>query len=311
MGLASAPRAVAEALFSQSEPERAGAITASLVLATGRFQLATDPLSSFRDRMSVESSLVGLVPVGYSEEAYARALVQLAEPLRQVSLGVMSSSPEGARLYAESLLARGGRPAFGRFTEHVATVEEPQRAAAEAVASGLAESAVDGFLALSRHPSVAIRRESLLFLAHRSEEAAQREVVQVLLGNDAEAQRQALAAVEVARNVAFRPALVKLLFTGKAWAVRATAARALGALLSSGDDGARLPAGSEGQTAALKALAERAKNDPFALVREACLLALGQAKSPITVESLTFAAENDKEPRVRMRAKKLMSQPPQ
>jgi len=81
----------------------------------------------------------------------------------------------------------------------------------------------------------------------------------------------------------------------ESWAMRILAAQALGRLGAAG-------AGPE----ATRQLKEAAKSEPFALVREAALLALATCDQSAAAEVATFMASHDAEPRVRETAASIL-----
>jgi HEAT repeat protein len=106
-------------------------------------------------------------------------------------------------------------------------------------------------------------------------------------------QRSALDAVARRRPNGATDAVIALLEQEKSWPIRVRAAETLG----------DVSAGSRNKRA-FAALVAAAKNDPYALVREAAVKALWKVDAVGAKATLGKIAEHDSEPRVRAAAKK-------
>jgi hypothetical protein len=147
-------------------------------------------------------------------------------------------------------------------------------------------------MALASHPAAEVRAVAVRFLA-TSREPEARELVLAALGDPEDrVARTALGALAEVRSAEAVTAVARLLGDAKDWSLRLEAARALGEM---GADAAR-----HGATAALDRAAQR---DPFALVREAALVALRRVAPEAAKPVLRRAAAQDPEPRVRETAR--------
>lgn len=291
-----APGAVGEGLVSSDPALRRAAAAAALVLSTGAYRLSDDPFARVGARVQVDRLLERLLPSGYSAAEHAAALVKLQEPLAAACVAAAQSSPERAQAVLESLLARGGKPAFGELTERLDELTERERKPAEAAAERIMQTVVPAFVALAQHPTPSVRVQSVRLLAYRSEPEARRAVIDNLRDKDPSVQRAALEAVTRARTPGAVVAIRQLLSTRYPWPVRAQAARALGRITR-----------PEEERQVLEALAESAQKDEYSLVREACLVALTQLDQAAARSVLARARTEDPEPRLRELAEKLIS----
>lgn len=133
-----------------------------------------------------------------------------------------------------------------------------------------------------------------MLLARAGSLDAQSAVVGAVDDADESVQRVALSAIGVRADAAAVTAVSKLLRTHENWAMRVLGAQALG----------RLGAAGSGPDAT-KALRDAALTDPYALVREAALLALASYDKAAANQLAAQVAAKDVEPRVRETAKRL------
>jgi HEAT repeat protein len=237
-----------------------------------------------------------LLPSGYTPAEHAKALVKLADPVATACVAASQSSPERAQAVLESLLARGGKPAFANLTAKLDEVDATTRQAAEAAAERITRAAVPAFVALAQHPTPRVRVQSVRLLAFRSEPAARRAVVDSLRDQDTSVQRAALEAVTEAKTPGTVAAIRQLLHEPNPWPVRAHAARALGQIT--------MDAKKSDVAAALE---QSARHDEYALVRESAMKSLAKLDPGSARSVLLQARENDPEPRLRQLAGDLIS----
>ncbi len=285
---------VADALVDPDSTVRESAAMAASVLATGRYEGRADPLPVPTGSLDLRRIVSELVPAGYSAEDRAAALVHLAPSLERALKGALETSPERARVIADALLAHPGRASLAPLTDGLETVPIEARRPAEAAAERLAAAAVPGFVELERHPSAALRIRAVQFLATREEESAQRALMDALQDRDPSVRQAAISAIGPRAGEPVVKSLVKVLSSDDAWTLRIHAAEALGRV------------GRAGGPMAAAALEAAARKDPYALVREAALVAWAAASPSGTSAVLHDAAEHDAEDRVRATARTLL-----
>jgi cellulose synthase operon protein C len=283
--------AIAEALVS-AEPELTrAAACAAVVSVTHRWQ-GPAALSDTPDgRVDVRALLAGLVPVGQTPAERVRALVEIGPELTRAAAAAVQSSPERARAVVDAFPA-AGQVGFGPLSARAAELDPELRKQAEATVGTMRTALVPGMMALASHPAAEVRAVAVRFLA-RSAEPEARELVLAALGDPEDrVVRAALGALAEARSAQAVTAVARLLARAKDWSLRLEAARALGEM---GTEAAR-----HGATAAL---GQAASGDPFALVREAALVALARVAPEAAKPVLRRAAAQDPEPRVRETAR--------
>ncbi len=295
VGAQVAPRAIADALISPEPTLQEAATAAALVLATGEYRMPTAALEVPARSVDARQMLLGLMPRGYVAAEHARALVQLAPELRRTCVAAVQSSPERAQAVADALLARTDAPGFGPLTRDLGKLSGDARAQAEKAAESIAAAVVAPFVALSNHPSSEVRARSVQFLATRPEPAAKRAVVGALADSDERVLRAALAAVSTTQGLEAVAAVAALLTSKRGWPVRVRAAETLG----------RLATDSTHPKAVL-ALSKAARQDDYALVREAAVRALARVDPKAARKVLAEVVDSDSEPRVRKAAKALL-----
>jgi len=294
----SAPRAIAEALVAPEPLLNAAATTAALVLTTRQFKAPRDALDVPEARVDVRMLLERLAPKSYGPDDYARALVKLADAIASASVAAVQSSPERARRVADTLLARDGKPAFGPLTRQIDSASPSLRREAENSAESIARAVVGPFVALSSHPASDVRALAVQFLATRSEELARTRVLEALVDSAEGVQHAALTALGHAKGKASIDAVTRLLASSPNWPVRVRAAETLAKLAASPKD-----------AKAFAALGSAAKQDEYALVREAAVRALGRVDARGAQAVLSEIAAKDAEPRVRQAARAILSRP--
>ena len=271
--------------------QRAGAAALTILANPALARTTSDVLPVPDGMLDVEGSLAQLVPHNQSEGARAAALVKFEAPLTRAALTALQTSGDRARTVLDSL---GGGD--GSFKPFVAGDSQTVSAAARAKAQEIGKSLEGAIVPLARHPNTATRMEAVVLLARAGSSDAQAAVVGAVDDSDEAVQRVALSAIGARADAAAVVAVSKLLRTHENWAMRVLGAQALG----------RLGAAGSG-TDATKALRDAATGDPYALVREAALLALATYDKATASQVAQQVAAKDVEPRVRETAKRLAS----
>ncbi len=297
--------AMADAVFAGTESEnaraRAGARGLRRAGSAALILLATkgarsprgeerEPLPVPDDALDVEATLEQLVPGGFSDKERAAALVEFAEPLKRAATSALSTSQERARSVLEAMSAGDGA-----FEPFVGDTPAPEAAAAHAKAREIA-AALEPFVvaSLARHPDPQIRTKAIVLLARSPSDAAVGAVIQAASDPSEAVQRVALAAIGAQGGARAMTAVTKLLASHENWAMRVLAAQAVGRLGAAGS-----------HDAATTALREAATKDPYALVREAALVAVATYDAKAARDLAAEMEKKDAEPRVRETARQI------
>jgi HEAT repeat protein len=288
---------MATALVASDPGLRAAAADGLVALSTHDYRVHGDPLPVPDGRVDVAALLAAQRPSGYTDDERARAVVEFGGELTNAAVTAAQSGPAGAEVVAEALLARRGKPSFAPLTDGLDGASEANRAAAEATLGRIEAALVESFVALTRHPSPALRTRAIAVLAARAEPAAQNAIVAALSDTDANVQRASLSALATSRAEGALAAVAKLSQSADEWAVRARATETLGAIAANPD-----------AHAAIDALAQVAEKDTVAFVREGAIRALAGAGDTARAQPvLRRIADSDPEPRVRLLAKTLLT----
>jgi len=283
----------ARALLSAQPELRRTAMAASTALVSGNYRRTSKALPVPDGGVVVSDALRTLAPSSYPADDNAKALVALREHLTEAALAAVATSPERARIVAELTMA-GLKPLVDRAGEPKLSPDVAAKLAD--TSETVAAASVTGFVSLTRHPSVAVRKRATEFLAPRREPAARRAVAAAIDPRDAEVCKAALSALSEHADSDSVAAVVKLLATSDSWSLRAHAARALSRLRS------------KNQNQSIKqALRRAALKDAFALVREAALKSIAARDAGFAQPILQQMADGDAEPRLRQLAKELMN----
>jgi tetratricopeptide (TPR) repeat protein/HEAT repeat protein len=275
-------RATTEAL------QRAG--SASLVLlASGSKPMAVEPLPIPEGSVEVDAMLDALIPRTFPEKDRAAAVVKFAPQLERAALTAVTTSADRARSVLEAL-----GTGEGALKPFITSDPSPISAAAQEKARGVANAILPTVIgSLARHPDANLRTKAVVLLAHSPTPEAQAAVVAAVGDSNEAVQRVALAALGTQPDLKAVAAVGKLLETHENWAMRVLGAQALGRL------------GASGASDAAKFLQASAKNDPYALVREASLKALASFDPKGASVLAAQIASTDPEPRVRETARSL------
>lgn len=282
----------ARALLGDQPELRRTAMAAATALATGAYRREADALSVPNGAVVVADVLRGLSPSGYTPDEQAKALTQLEKPLTKAALAAVATSPARARVVSELTLNRL-KPLI--VNSSGATLSSTHQKQLDQTAEAIAKVSVTGFVALSRHPSIEVRKRAVEFLAHREEKVARTALMAALDPADEEVCKAALSALGPVQGPEITKAVVALLGSKKEWSIRSHAAAALGRVGLTGEDKQR----------AEQALENAVDNDEFALVREAALRAIAKRGGDLKQRVLSRVAKNDAEPRLKQLAAEL------
>ncbi len=241
--------------------------------------------------LDIDAVLDALAPGEAPEAERAAALVQYAEPIQRAALAALRTSADGARAVLDAL-GRGEGELLPFVSAGSAAARGPAGEKARLIARALEPSVVP----LARHPDPAVRSRAIVLITRSSSEEASEAIAAALEDSDEAVQRVALAAVGTAGADGTRApatgravALVgKILSSHASWPMRVLAAEALGRLGAAG-------AGAE----ASRRLSDAATADPYALVREAALVAASSFDRKGAQPLAQRMAASDPEPRVR------------
>ncbi len=283
------PRAARWGLASLAAPA-----DASLARARTR-----DALPVPEGALDVDAMLDELVPRDVPDAQLAGALTTFAEPIQRAALAALRTSGSGARGVLDALGTGSG--------ELLPFVPRGTTGPAAEAASRIAKALEPSLIPLARHPDPEIRTRALVLVAQSSSDDAVQAVVAGLEDPDEAVQRVALAAVAMPRADGHVPvasgqavaAVGKILATHDSWALRMLAARAMG----------RLGAAGAGHEAASR-LSDAATKDPYALVRQAALVALASFDAAAAKPLAASVAGTDAEPRVRDAARAIAAGQP-
>jgi HEAT repeat protein len=150
---------------------------------------------------------------------------------------------------------------------------------------------IPGFLALAHHPDLEMRTRAIEVLGARSDAVTEAALVEALSDPEDRVRRAALDALATSTGTPSEKAIaavVKLARESSDWALRVRATEALGQMGRRAD-----------KQVAMDALAALAKNDKYALVREAAVHALATVDASGARTVLADVSKTDAEARVR------------
>ncbi len=276
-----------------SESLRQAATAALVLLATkGAADTHPEALPAPDEDVDAETTLDQLVPRDLPVKDRATTLVVFADALKRSASSALATSTERARAVLDAMGSREG--AFEPFI--AASDDGPELAPARAKVKEIAAALEPSVVALSRHPDPSIRTKAIVLLARSKSDAAGAAIAQAVTDSSENVQRVALASIGNHADQATAIAVAKVMRNHESWAMRVLAAQALGRLGAAG-------AGAE----AARHLKEAATKEPYALVREAALVALASFDKAEAGQLATQMAAHDAEPRVRETAAKIRS----
>jgi HEAT repeat protein len=171
-----------------------------------------------------------------------------------------------------------------------AAEDGPETQAARAKTQDIAAAIEPSVVALSRHPDPNVRMKAIVLLSRSKSEAATTAIARAMTDSSDAVQRVALSNIGGKADPTAVTAASKVMHTHESWAMRVLAAQALGRM---------------GGAEATKQLKEAAVKEPYALVREAALVALASYDKNEAAQLATQMAAHDAEPRVRETAAKI------
>jgi tetratricopeptide (TPR) repeat protein len=282
-----------------AEALRAAAAASLVMLATQGQRViqsaqsaSSETLSMPDDTVDAESALDRLIPRTLAEKDRAAALVLFAKPIAQAAEAALTTSSERAFTVLGAMAAGDGV-----LLPFVSGEPTPETLAAHRKAREIASALEPSIIELSRHSDPTIRMCALGVLAHSTSEQAEKTLADAALDPNENVARVALASIGDHASVRTLSAASKILATHPTWAIRMAAAHALGRL------GAR--GASEGAT---KALREATTKEPYALVREAALVAMASYDKVAARQMASVMAARDPEPRVRQTAQSICAE---
>ncbi len=286
----------ARALLGDQPALRRTAIAAATAYATGSYRRESDALPVPNGAVALATVLRDLAPSGYSSDEQASALVQLEEPLKKAALAAVATSPARARIVSQITLNHL-LPLIVASTGNVTGgLAETSKQRLRKTAEAIAEVSIAGFVALSRHPSLDVRKRAVEFLAHRDEPAARKALMAALDPADAAVCKAALSALAATQGPEVTSSVIRLLETGQPWSIRSHAASALGRIGLTGKQRKLAESGLE----------KAVMTDAFALVREAALEAVAARGGDFAGRLLAHVAKTSTDARLRRRAAELV-----
>lgn len=290
---------IARALFASSSLERYAALSSLAPIAGSAYE----PPATWFEPESHDPDLEALL-AAYFETPTPRAVVATALDSLQAELATAAANraaqSESATLQVvRTLMGATNSTALG--STQVQVLNSPTDAASHAAIQRAVDAASEAVLpiVLARLPDADTNstRALLHFLARQHSAPARAEIERALADPRVEIQIAALQALTGAaagghNGPYFTGLALERLAKSSDWAVRAQAARMLGSVRPR-------------QPRALDALKRAAKEDDFALVREAALSALGSGSREAR-QVLEQSAQHDPEKRVRHTARKIL-----
>jgi HEAT repeat protein len=270
---------------------RAGAASLMLVANKAEGRFAKDPLPVPDDALAAETTLAQLVPEGFSVKERAAALVQFGDALRRAAQGALSTSSDRARAVLDAM-----SEGEGAFEPFVGVEPSPDATAGQAKAREIVHALESSIVLLARHPDAGMRTRAVVLLARMPGPAAADAVLGAVSDPSEAVQRVALAAIGAGGHARAVTAVAKVLRSHENWAMRVLAAQALGRL---GKSGAPAEATRELREATAAA------REPYALVREAALVAIASYDAA-AARAVAQAMSSDPEPRVRDAANRIV-----
>jgi tetratricopeptide (TPR) repeat protein/HEAT repeat protein len=297
IGGKAALNAMADAVFAgEGESARArksndslrqSAAASLVVLATKNAgEGLTNGVPAPDDDVDAETTLDQLVPRSLPVKDRAAALTAYSDAIQRSATAALATSTERARAVLDAMGTREGTLEPFLF----ATEDSPETAAAHAKVKDINAAIEPSVVALSRHPDPAVRMKAIVLLARSKSDAATNAIARAVTDTNDGVQRVALASIGGHADAQAITAVSKVMRTHESWAMRVLAAQALGRL-----------GGSE----ATKQLKEAATKEPYALVREAALVALASYDKNEASQLAAQMAIHDAEPRVRETAAKI------
>ena len=240
------------------------------------------------DPLDAERYLLHVALRDLSAAERATTLLRHADAIREGARAALQSSAEGANNVLDALAS-----GVGTFAPFVLNREESP--AASAVARDIALSLEPQIVSLIRHPDAQLGSKALATLAQFPTATATRALTASLTGGNDALQRMVLSSLGAYADLETVTAVGAVATTHKNWAIRVLAADALGRL------------GSRGGADVAPRLAAIAKQDPYALVREAALNGLSKTDRTMARAIAKELLSRDPEPRVKAAASAIVN----
>jgi tetratricopeptide (TPR) repeat protein/HEAT repeat protein len=291
--------AIADSLFSAGggsdrnrashEALRRAALGGLAILATKNAHEPRDVLPEPDDQLDADLALAELVPRDLSARERAQILTTFSDPIASSAKSALATSGDRARVVLDALSKEDS-------LEPVLTQEEAA-ASPDALAKlrALTTTLEPGVILLARHPDSGIRTRAIVFLSRSASAPAAQAMTLALSDSDPTVARIALSATGAHPSPATVDAVGNILSKHEAWSMRLLAAQAMGRV---GKAGAK--------DAAAAHLTRAIKDEPFAIVREAALVALDECDHDKARTVAADLAAHDAEPRVRETAKRIV-----
>jgi HEAT repeat protein len=284
--------AVARAILAGDPALREDAIAAAAILAGKDAGLPREPLPVPDGPLAADDVLRGLFPSKVTGATRLDVLIDMQPDLERAAIAAVATSPERARDIADALT---DHPVLAPFADAAKEATPDKRASAEKATAAIAAATMPGFAALVKHPDEATRTRAAQVLAASPSPSAVASLVRSLEEGDEDVKRAVLSSVPASADPKVVHAIVELANGQSTWPVRVRATETLGRLGASGS-----------KTEIVAALAELAKHDTYALVRESALRSLAVVDRAAALPALKEAASSDSEIRVRTAAKSLL-----
>ena len=301
----STPQVIADSLFAaqggsdrnrpQGDTLRRAALFGLTILATRDAHEPKDVLPVPEDLLDADAVIAELVPKELPAKERAMVLTQFAEPLTRAANAALATSGDRARVVLDALAKEDGLIPILTPDESAAAPE------ARAKLRTLAQQIEPGVVLLARHPDAQIRTRAIVFLARSPSKEAAQSMTLALTDQDPNVARIALSATGAHPSQATVDAVATIMKKHEAWSMRLLAAQALGRVGKAGDKK------TDAVAAAAATHLERAlKDEPFAIVREAALVALDECDHERARAVARDVAATDAEPHVRETAKRIL-----
>ncbi|MEM1031195.1 MAG: tetratricopeptide repeat protein [Myxococcota bacterium] len=283
-------RVLARAILSPDITLRRIAVAAAAAKVSGTYR-RHEALPVPDGAVRGEEVISHLAPAGYSIDERVEGITALRSALASASRDAVTTSPERAVAVA-ALTGANLVPLVD--TVNLSNLGTEALRALRDTNEAISRASVDGFAALAEHPSLAVRKHAVSFLARRSEATAQRALVRALDPQDETVCKAALSSINTDTAI---DEVARLLRDASNWSLRRHAAEAM----------SRIGHAGSAKVKAEAALRQAAGGDPYALVREAALRSAAQRDPEFARTVLTQASGDDPEPKLQRLAKQLLS----
>ncbi len=297
-----------EAMFDSQLPQRKAAAAAVSQLVSRRSSSSAD-LRQAHEKLPVPTGNFGLS--GYVSQLLARSEVVRGSDIQFSSLRnpitrAASDALRGPRervltalevLRGEGDLAVGIRP----LTDGIETWPRPAQDRARTELGYVARELISDFEHATKHPDVAIRSGAVRALAQMDASPARSVLAAAMRDSEPEVQRAALQVVGNQASKETVQVIVNIAESHAQWSMRRAAVAALGRIATG-----RAPEANATELGATEAVIRVLRNDSFAFVRQAAVVALRSIGGAAAVAPLRYARTEDPEPRVRDAARRAL-----